>query len=164
MKNGRLIGLVLGLISLIVSGCSFTDTNNYAWSSETTTPSGERFVSTGETTVVSKTWTVNFISDGIVWNTQNVIDGGLLTEPENPAKDNSIFRGWFSTIGKRRFNFSTPIKTSFDLIAKWMQVNCNEPSYGKIESSGCYLYGNSVSLIAMPYLGRILMDGISTTF
>lgn len=73
----------------------------------------------GWTAVVPDTWTVNFISDGVTLSTQEVLDGELLEEPEDPTKDGYVFSGWFKKGESERFDFATPITSSFDLTAKW---------------------------------------------
>lgn len=69
--------------------------------------------------VVPDAWTVNFISDGKVLSTQEVLNNGLLIQPNNPTKDGYEFVGWFKSGSTTQFDFSTQVTSSFDLYAKW---------------------------------------------
>ena len=69
---------------------------------------------------VPDVWTVNFVSDGKTISTQEVLDGECLAEPNNPAKDGYEFAGWYKSGASERFDFDTPVTSSFDLYAKWL--------------------------------------------
>ncbi|NLB90113.1 MAG: hypothetical protein GX786_02685, partial [Clostridiales bacterium] len=66
-------------------------------------------------------YTVTFDSNGgsVVEATQ-VLHDELLTEPEKPTRTGYNFAGWYTDIAlENKYDFTTPVTTSFTLYAKW---------------------------------------------
>lgn len=99
------------------------------------------------------TYTVSFVSDGSVYQSQMILEGRTATEPAMPSKQGYMFDGWYLDIGYTiPYSFSEPINDNTTLYAKWTYV---EPIYTvTFESNG----GDSIqpqavksgNLIVMP--------------
>lgn len=48
---------------------------------------------------------------------QQIQKGKCVTKPEDPTMEGNKFLGWY--LGEEKFDFSTPIKSNYSLIAKW---------------------------------------------
>ncbi|MFC2661771.1 MAG: InlB B-repeat-containing protein, partial [Eubacterium sp.] len=56
--------------------------------------------------------------------TQTVPDGGQAVMPDDPARDGYSFDGWYTDSDlTKAYDFSTPVKSSLDLYAKWTKSN-----------------------------------------
>lgn len=66
---------------------------------------------------------IKFYSNGSLYDEQDIIKGDLVTKPNDPEKENSIFLGWFDSSYENEFDFDTKINEDYDLFAKWEDVN-----------------------------------------
>ena len=83
---------------------------------------------TSEFTLYAK-WNVNEYTvafdskGGSTISAQKVNHGNVITEPEAPEKSGFIFGGWYTDSEcTEKYDFATPVKTSFTLYAKWISV------------------------------------------
>ena len=62
---------------------------------------------------------VSFDTDGAGnIETQNIKSGKLATKPDSPKKSGYAFGGWYN--GEVKFDFTTPIRSDYNLKAKWI--------------------------------------------
>ena len=79
----------------------------------------------GELTLTGKyvkvsSYTVKFNSDGGTnVQTQNVLPGETVKEPEEPTKEAFIFEGWY--LGNTKYDFTLTVTKSMTLVAKWSE-------------------------------------------
>ena len=74
------------------------------------------------------TWKVTFDSDGgSLVEDVTAIDGNMLNEPDEPTKENYIFKGWF--LDEKKYDFSIPVKSDLALKALWEEVPDSEKIY-----------------------------------
>ena len=68
-------------------------------------------------------YTVSFESNGgSTVLSQTINKNGVVAEPAAPTKENFVFAGWYSDQGlTSRYDFSTPVTSSFTLYAKWKE-------------------------------------------
>lgn len=88
-------------------------------------PGADNYAGTsGQTPAPAVTVTVTFDSDGgTSIDSQQVAEGGLIVEPEDPAYGSYLFYGWL-TESSDPWNFDTDTVTSdMTLIAQWVDVH-----------------------------------------
>lgn len=74
-------------------------------------------------TIKNDKYTVTFDSKGGSTVEQMTVDeGGLITKPLDPIKDDYIFRYWYLTSEATAFSFDTPITSNITLKAAWDMV------------------------------------------
>lgn len=106
--------------------------------STTTYPDSYTFSNINEDHTISvkyaKKCTVTFDSKGgTEINPDNVIPGETATEPANPTKNGSTFKGWYTDENYTTlYDFSTPVNEDITLYAKW-EESSQEESKHKIE-------------------------------
>ena len=65
-------------------------------------------------------YTVTFMVDGEVLDTQEVKSGSTVTPPTAPPKDGRMFTGWFESLASTTaYDFTKPITSNLTLIAKY---------------------------------------------
>ena len=109
--------------------------------------------------------TVTFMSDGAVYSTQTVAEGGVATLPSPaPAKEGYTFDGWFDESLATQYSFSTPVTGDLTLYAKWTKTIVpvlpeitDEGSFVKITSKS-RLYSGAKYLIVYED-GPVAFDG-----
>lgn len=70
------------------------------------------------------TYVVNFNTDGGNSVSNQIINkDGTITKPQDPVRDGYKFLGWYSN--NVLFDFSTPVTTNLELVAKWEKVKDN---------------------------------------
>lgn len=70
------------------------------------------------------TYVVNFNTDGGNSISNQIINkDGTITKPQDPVRDGYKFLGWYSN--NVLFDFSTPVTTNLELIAKWEKAKDN---------------------------------------
>lgn len=70
------------------------------------------------------TYVVNFNTDGGNSISNQIINkDGTITKPQDPVRDGYKFLGWYSN--NVLFDFSTPVTTNLELVAKWEKVKDN---------------------------------------
>ena len=62
-------------------------------------------------------FTVNYLVDGDVYKTAEVIEGELAPVQTAPDKEGYHFLGWY--LGEEMYDFDTPVLAAFDLVAKY---------------------------------------------
>ncbi len=69
----------------------------------------------------SVTHTVTFYSEGAVYKTVKVADGGTVGRPTDPVRDGYEFTGWYKTAecDGEPYGFGTKVKSGFSLYAGW---------------------------------------------
>lgn len=132
MKDYDLV--VYGEKAMIKSPADFSFVKaGYAFSGWSETPDGSSgtLLQPGETLEIlgpktlyanwNKLFTVTFDSDGGSVNPQpqTVIEGSLAIQPENPAKEDLEFDGWY--LGDTKWDFATPIGQSIVLKAHYVK-------------------------------------------
>lgn len=65
-------------------------------------------------------FTVSYMINGEIVNTQQVEEEQNATKPEDPEREGYEFLGWY--LGDEKFDFSEPIKANMTLEAKWREV------------------------------------------
>lgn len=98
-------------------------------------------------------YTVTFMNDDQVYDTQTVEEGDFATMPKAPTKDGYTFQGWFENSKDESFDFErTPITSNLTLTAKWQK---NSPATPPInDNSGSQtnglgsLTGDNMNLVA----------------
>ncbi len=112
---------------------------------------GEKVYLSGDTTLVAEwetdlpnnNWIVSFNSNGgTIVDSQQIINGGLIIEPQPPIKNGYVFGGWYEDETYNiRFWFARPIYSDMTLYAKWipneniiktMDINMEIPTVGNI--------------------------------
>ena len=67
-----------------------------------------------------KTFTVTFDADnGSINTTQTITEGGKVTKPDNPTKEDYNFVYWFNIVGNLEWDFNTAVISDINLKAKW---------------------------------------------
>ena len=75
------------------------------------------------TSSLARQFTVTFMVDGAISETQPVFSGDTATEPEaDPTKAGSVFGGWFADGATAAFDFDTGITEDITLTAKWLDA------------------------------------------
>lgn len=70
------------------------------------------------------TYVVNFNTDGGNSVSNQIINkDGTITKPQDPVRDGYKFLGWYSN--NVLFDFSTPVTTNLELVAKWEKAKDN---------------------------------------
>lgn len=70
------------------------------------------------------TYVVNFNTDGGNSISNQIINkDGTITKPQDPVRDGYKFLGWYSN--NILFDFSTPVTTNLELVAKWEKAKDN---------------------------------------
>ena len=70
------------------------------------------------------TYVVNFNTDGGNSISNQIINkDGTITKPQDPVRDGYKFLGWYSN--NVLFDFSTPVTTNLELVAKWEKAKDN---------------------------------------
>lgn len=70
------------------------------------------------------TYVINFNTDGGNSISNQIINkDGTITKPQDPVRDGYKFLGWYSN--NVLFDFSTPVTTNLELIAKWEKAKDN---------------------------------------
>ena len=83
------------------------------------TPLTEDVVLTGKYEKVAN-YTVKFNSDGgTAVASQTIAPGGKVKEPTDPTKEAYVFEGWY--LNNTKYDFSSEVKKSFTLVAKWTE-------------------------------------------
>lgn len=101
INNMRKLVFILGLflLSITIVGCK-----------ETPDP------------IVEETkYTVEFISDDIIYNSQEIVSGKVAVNPTDPTKEGFTFDGWFiDSTFTTEWESTTPIKANQKLYALWI--------------------------------------------
>lgn len=70
------------------------------------------------------TYVINFNTDGGNSVSNQIINkDGTITKPQDPVRDGYKFLGWYSN--NVLFDFSTPVTTNLELVAKWEKAKDN---------------------------------------
>jgi len=116
MKTKFLFMLTL---ALSLAGCS-------NGGGQTTSSAGTSSASSSATTSVKSIYKVDFMNEGSVFATQNVVEGALATKPsEDPTKASTAsqdftFEAWYD--GTNPYNFATPVTKNLELVAKYTAI------------------------------------------
>ena len=88
-------------------------------------------------------YVVTFAGEEISIPSQPILEGGKVSKPTNPERDNYDFGGWFTDSGtfQNEWNFETDVVTQdTTLYAKWTET----VGISEIESAGVKIYPNPV--------------------